>query len=91
MTKSQLINEIAAQAGLTKTAAEKALDAMTTAMLKAFSAGDSVHLSALGTFKVVAREEHPGMNPRTGERITIAAYKKIRFTPSKKAKDAVNE
>ena len=90
MTRADLISEMAAQAGLPKTAAEKALDAMTAAMIKALSSGDPVYINTLGTFKVVHRGAHPACNPRTGEPITVPASKTVKLAPSKHLKDAVN-
>lgn len=90
MTKSQLIAEMAAQAGLTKTAAEKALDALTGIILETLATGESVHLDRIGKLSVVARPERAGRNPRTGEALTLPASNTVKFSPSKYVKDAVN-
>lgn len=90
MTKADIINAMAAQAGLSKSDAEKALNAMTSAMLKAFAAGDSVHLDRIWTLNVVYKGVRAGRNPRTGEAIIIPASKTVKLTPSKFLKEAVN-
>ena len=90
MTKADLINEMAAQAEISKVAATRAINAMTSSMIKALSSGDSVYLNGLGTIKVISREERTGRNPRTGEKITLLASKTVKLLPSKNLKEAVN-
>ena len=55
MNKSELINAMAAESGLTKTDSKKALDAFMAAITKALKAGDKVSLVGFGTFSVVER------------------------------------
>ena len=73
MNKSELIDAIAAEAGLTKVDAAKALDAVTGAIVGAVASGDTVSLIGFGTFKASARAAREGKNPKTGEKLSIAA------------------
>ncbi len=90
MNKTQLIEAVAAKADLKKKDAEAAVNAITAAIAEALKAGDKVQLVGFGTFEVKAREAREGRNPRTGEKITIAASKHPAFTAGKALKDSVN-
>ena len=90
MNKTQLIEAVAAKADLKKKDAEAAVNAVTAAIAEALKAGEKVQLVGFGTFEVKAREAREGRNPRTGEKITIAASKHPAFTAGKALKDSVN-
>lgn len=90
MTKLDLINVVADSAELTKKQAEAAVNATFDAIVSALKDGDKVQLIGFGTFEVKATAEREGRNPKTGEAITIAAGKKVTFSPSKSVKDDVN-
>ena len=90
MNKTQLIEAVAAKADLKKKDAEAAVNAVTAAIAEALKAGDKVQLVGFGTCEVKAREAREGRNPRTGEKITIAASKHPAFTAGKALKDSVN-
>jgi DNA-binding protein HU-beta len=79
MNKTDLINAIAAEAGLTKADAAKALNATTAAIANAVKAGDKVTLVGFGTFAPTERPARTGKNPRTGEALTIPAKKVVKF------------
>lgn len=79
MNKTDLINAIAAEAGLTKAEAAKALNATTAAIANAVKAGDKVTLVGFGTFAPTERPARTGKNPRTGEALTIPAKKVVKF------------
>lgn len=89
MNKSELIEAIAQEAGISKAAAQKALDATTDAITKALKKGDTVTLVGFGTFYVGERAERQGRNPKTGEPLTIAAAKTPKFRAGKALKDAL--
>ena len=91
MNKSELIAAVAEQAGLSKKDAEKAVNAVVSAVTDALVEGDKVQLVGFGTFEVRAREARTGKNPRTGEAIKIAASKVPAFKAGKALKDAVNK
>jgi DNA-binding protein HU-beta len=90
MNKSELIDQIAASAEISKAAAGRALDATVAAVKAALKAGDSVSLIGFGTFSVGARAARTGRNPRTGKALKIKAAKVPKFRPGKGLKDAVN-
>lgn len=90
MNKSELIDAIAKEAGLTKADAGKALDAITSSVAGALKSGDSVSLIGFGTFKVSKRAARTGRNPRTGQELKIAASNAPVFSAGKALKDAVN-
>ena len=82
MNKGDLINEIAAKAGLNKVAAKAALDACLESIEQALANDDAVRLIGFGTFSVVEKPERTGINPQTREKITIAARKTVKFKPA---------
>ena len=90
MNKTQLIDADAANANITKKEAEKAINAFTAAGVDALKAGDKVQLVGFGTFEVKERAAREGRNPKTGEKITIAASKHPAFTAGKALKDSIN-
>ena len=89
MNKSELIEAIAQEAGISKAAATKALDATTNAVTNALKNGDTVTLVGFGTFYVGERVERQGRNPKTGAPLTIAAAKTPKFRAGKALKDAL--
>jgi len=90
MNKTQLIDAIADKSGLKKKEAEAALNAFTQAVSDALKAGDKVQLIGFGTFEVKERAAREGRNPKTGEKITIAASKHPGFVAGAALKNAVN-
>lgn len=89
MTKVELVAKVAAEAGLTKKDAEKALQAVLDGIAGALKAGDKVSLVGFGTFETRNRPERKGRNPRTKEEITIPATTAPAFKAGKGLKDAV--
>ena len=81
MNKTQLVDAIAAKAGLTKKDAKAALDAFLNTVGETLKEGDKVALIGFGTFKVVMQSARKGVNPQTGEKITIPAKKVVKFKP----------
>ena len=90
MNKTELINKIAAEAGLSKADAKKALDATVTAIKDALAAGDKVALIGFGTFSVNERPAREGINPATKQRIPIAAKKVAKFKAGADLDEALN-
>ena len=90
MTKADLVNAMAEKAGLSKTDAEGALKAFTSAVTDALKAGEKVAMVGFGTFSVADRAARTGQNPQTGEKIQIAAAKVPKFKAGKALKEAVN-
>lgn len=89
MTKDELVNAVANQAGISKAQANTAVNALTDAVSSALSKGDSVTLTGFGTFSVSHRAARQGRNPRTGETLQIPAMDVPRFKAGKALKDAV--
>jgi DNA-binding protein HU-beta len=89
MNKSELIEIAAKEADITKAAAEKVLAAIIGAITKAVSKGDSVALIGFGSFKASKRAARTGVNPKTGEKLKIAATTVPRFTAGAGFKAAV--
>jgi len=79
MNKAHLIDAIAAQAGLTKADAKKALDAFIKATTQALKKSDRVALVGFGSFSVAKRSARTGRNPQTGKEIKIPAKKVVKF------------
>lgn len=90
MNKTELIEQVAQQADISKAAAGKAVNAFTDAVTEALKKGDSVTLIGFGTFTVTKRAARTGRNPQTGKEIKIAARKAPGFRAGKALKDAVN-
>lgn len=90
MNKTDLVNVVASETGLTKKDVDAAVSATLNAIAAALKEGDKVQLIGFGTFEVKASAEREGRNPKTGEAIKIAASKKPAFSASKSLKDEVN-
>lgn len=91
MNKSDLINAVAENAGISKAAAGRAIDSMTTTITSALTSGDSVIITGFGSFLVRDRAARTGRNPQTGEAIQIKASKIPAFKAGKFLKEAVNK
>ncbi|MBR1928136.1 MAG: HU family DNA-binding protein [Paludibacteraceae bacterium] len=89
MNKQELVAAVAAEAGLSKAAAAKALDAAVGAISGALKKGESVQLIGFGTFSVAERAERNGVNPATGKAIKIAAKKVAKFKAGKALAEAL--
>lgn len=72
-----------------KVEAERAVDAVLETIVKTMSRGEEVAISGFGTFRVVKRAAREGRNPKTGEKIQIAASTKPKFRAAKLLKEAV--
>ncbi len=83
MNKADLINKIAKDARISKTASSKALDSLVDGITRSLKKGDRVALVGFGTFTVSRRKARVGRNPQTGEQIEIKARKVARFRPGK--------
>ena len=90
MNKQDMIEQIAQAAELSKSAAERALDALVVAIKTSLKKGDMVTMVGFGTFYVGTRKARQGRNPRTGEALKIAAAKVPKFRAGKALKDAIN-
>jgi len=89
LNKSDLVTEVASNAGITKKDAEKVINAFFTTVEEALKSGDKVQLVGFGTFEVRARQARKGRNPQTGEEIDIPASQVPAFKAGKALKDAL--
>lgn len=90
MNKNDLVEAVATSASLKKAEALKAMEAVFDSITSALQSGDEVRLVGFGTFSVVSRAASEGRNPRTGQKISIAASKQAKFKAGKGLKDALN-
>ncbi len=90
MNKAELIDAIAAESGLSKVDAKKALDGFVSATANAMKAGDKISLVGFGSFSVSKREARTGRNPQTGKEIKIAAKNVVRFKAGTDLANQVN-
>ena len=79
MNKSELIDAMASDAGISKAAAKKALDAFTGSVARTLSKGGKVALVGFGSFSISRRAARDGRNPQTGATIKIAAKNVVKF------------
>jgi len=86
MKKADLVAKMAADAGITKAQADKALAAFMAATAAALKAGDKVTLVGFGSFSTISRKARTGRNPQTGKEIKIAAKTSAKFSPGKSLK-----
>jgi DNA-binding protein HU-beta len=90
MNKSQLIDAVASDSGLTKTDSALAVESLLHAVTKTLKKGDEVNITGFGKFSVIQRAARQGVNPRTGERLKIKASKAPKFSAGASLKQAVS-
>ena len=90
VNKTQIIEAVAKETGLTKVDAGKALDAALTAITAALKKGNTVQFTGFGSFTVVKSKARTGINPQTREKIKIAARKSPKFKAGANLKKAVS-
>lgn len=90
MNKTEIIDNIAKSADISKAAAGRALDSTVAAIKTTLKKGGMITLVGFGTFYVGKRAARSGRNPRTGAAIKIKAAKVPKFRAGKALKDAVN-
>ena len=90
MNKKELVDVVAAKTGFTKKKTGRAIDAVVGAVSEAMKNGESVALAGFGTFKVTNRAARAGVNPRTREKIYVAARRSPGFHAGKALKELVS-
>ncbi|WBF65869.1 MAG: HU family DNA-binding protein [Candidatus Kinetoplastibacterium crithidii] len=90
MNKTELIDQIAVSADISKAAANRAIDAFINVIKETMKKGDTLTLVGFGSFAVSTRAARNGRNPRTGEIIKIKKTRVPKFRPGKTLKEAVN-
>ena len=89
MTKADLIASIGKEAKISKSAAEKAVNAFTATVIRVLKKGDKLALTGFGTFSVTKRKARMGRNPQTGREIKIPATRVAKFKAGNLLKGAV--
>lgn len=90
MNKSELVDQIAKDADITKAQANAALDSFTNTVVGTLKGGDKITLVGFGTFSVSERSARTGRNPQTGKEIQIAAKNVAKFKAGKGFQDQLN-
>lgn len=90
MNKSELIDSIAQNSGLTKTDSAKALDAFITSVSSALKSGNDIRLVGFGTFSTSKRSATTAINPRTRQTVKVPARNVAKFKAGKALQDVVN-
>jgi DNA-binding protein HU-beta len=88
-TKSEFVDKVAASSGLSKKDAGAAVDAVIGTIEDELKSGGEVNFTGFGKFHVAERGQRQGVNPRTGERITIPGGKVPKFSAGAGLKSAV--
>ena len=83
MIKLDIVNEVVNRTGVSKSRAELAVETVFEAMKRALQQGQRIELRGFGVFNVRPRKTGIGRNPRTGEEVSIAPGKAVRFKPGK--------
>lgn len=89
MTKKDLIDIVSKKANLTNKASREAVQVFLNSIRDSLKRGEKVVITGFGTFSIRKRAARPGRNPKTGEKITLAARKAPGFTPGKTLKKVV--
>jgi nucleoid DNA-binding protein len=89
LTKKELVEIVAKKANLTNKAARDAVQTMLNTIRDSMKRGEKVVLTGFGTFSIRSRQQRVGRNPKTGDKITLAARKAPGFTAGKTLKKAV--
>ncbi|HVO65506.1 MAG TPA: HU family DNA-binding protein [Syntrophales bacterium] len=87
MTKAELTDYVAKESGMTKAAAEKAVEAVLAGITQSLKKGEGLTVVGFGSFSVVERKAREGRNPQTGAAIKIPAKKVVTFKPGKNLKE----
>lgn len=91
MTKSELIEAIAARGELTKARAELVVNCVFDAMTEALRRGEGIEIRGFGSFTVRPYKPYDGRNPRTGQPVPVPAKRLPFFKVGKELKELVNE
>lgn len=91
MNKADFVSFIAEKNNCAKTEAERVIDMFTSSVISAIGEGKEVSLVGFGNFSVSKVAARDGRNPRTGEKIKIAAYNQPKFKVGQKLKDSANQ
>ena len=88
-TKAQFVDRVASKSGLPRRDAAKAVDAFLDSVQESLQQGESVSFTGFGKFSAQQRGARQGVNPRTGEKVTIQAATVPKFSPGSSLKNAL--
>jgi DNA-binding protein HU-beta len=88
VTKAEFTDKVATKSGLSKRDATKAVDAFLDSITECLRAGEQVSFTGFGKFSPQHRKERQGVNPRTGEKVTIPAARVPKFSAGSQLKQA---
>ncbi len=89
MNKAELVEKVAGEVGLTKKDVNNVVDSVTSAITDSLASGEKVTLVVFGTFQVQKRKARQGVNPQTGQKISIPAKDVPKFKPGRSLREAV--
>lgn len=89
--KIELIEAVSQATGESQAATARTLEALIDVISREVAAGRDVAITGFGSFRASARAERSGRNPRTGEALTIAASRSVKFVPGAALKNALND
>ncbi len=90
MTKKELTTLIATKANVSLTEANLMVQSLSEIIPQTLAEGIQVRLNGIGTFKPTDVPERTGRNPATGEPITVAAHRRVKFSSAKSLKETIN-
>ena len=90
MNKSELVEAISNETGLTKTKSNEVINTIIRTISESLAKGDKVSLTGFGTWSTNTRPERKGRNPKTGEEITISSKTVAKFKPGNELTKTVN-
>ena len=90
MNKGELVSAVAEKAGLSKGEATRAIESTFEVITRALSQGDEVKVVGFGSFLIAERAAGEARNPRTGEKVSVAAAKMPKFRAGAQLRSAVN-
>ncbi|MGB0382424.1 MAG: HU family DNA-binding protein [Alphaproteobacteria bacterium] len=90
MNKTELSNALADRESMTRADAQKAVDSLFAIIAEEMGKGVEVRVTGFGIFSATQTKEREGRNPRTGEKMTIAASTQPKFKAFKALKDSLN-
>lgn len=91
MTKAQFVDRVASKSGLSRRDAAKAVDAFLDSIQESLQQGEPVSFTGFGKFSAQRRGERQGVNPRTGEKVTIQAATVPKFSAGSGLKNALRD
>ena len=91
MTKAEFTDRVAAKSGLSKRDAANAVDAFLDSITEALRSGEQVSFTGFGKFSPQHRKERQGVNPRTGQKVTIPAARVPKFSAGSQLKQALRQ